>query len=240
MRCLIRFIGILAIVSIAAYFFLKPAAKPHHLKAVDAASPFAAGEKIVFVVKMGPIKMGTSTLTYLGKTSFNGKEAEEIIFETTGLNFFDRERILAEPESFYPVRVERTVNIWGSKMQINEDYSVNSWKLVKTEGTKVTQQTFNNTGRVQNFISIVYFYRKMEELKTGSELSFNFNAPVKMQIKGIVDFPLADKTYKAYLLESVPAKYRVWLDSTEKRLPLRIDGSLAGFSSLALIMREHN
>ncbi|MFZ5800423.1 MAG: hypothetical protein ACOY3D_03470 [Candidatus Omnitrophota bacterium] len=241
MRCLIRPLVILALVGIAAYVFLRPAPKPHHPKAADSASsPFVAGEKIVFAVKMGPIKMGTSTLTYVGKSNLEGREAEEIIFETTGFNFYDRERILAEPETFYPIRVERTVNIWGKKMQITEEYSENSWRLNKKEGGKVTQQTFNNTGRVQNFISVVYFYRRIAELRAGSEWNFNFIAPVKMRLKGIVDFPLADKIYKAYYLESVPVKYQVWLDSNEKRLPLRIDGSLAGFSSLALIMREHN
>jgi hypothetical protein len=206
-------------------------------------SPFSTGEKIVYSVKVGPVKMGTATLTYLGKTNLAGRDLETIEFKTTGLNFLDIEKIFAEPETFYPVRVERKINLWGKKMEIVEDYDTkdNSWKLTKNEGGKITQEVFRNDSRVQNIISVVYYYRQMAKLELGKPVEFNFSsAKVKMEMKKMVDFSFRGKVYRAYLLESVPRKYRVWLDTGERRLPLRIDGSLVGFGSTAMIMREYN
>ncbi|MDP3142733.1 MAG: hypothetical protein Q8N14_02130, partial [Candidatus Omnitrophota bacterium] len=201
------------------------------------------GEKIVYAVKMGPIRMGTATLSYFGKDKLGSKDVEIIEFKTTGLNFLDIEKIYAESKTFYPVRVERTLNIWGRKMDIVEDYDTqdNSWRLTRRENGKISQEVFKENSRAQNIISVVYFYRQLADLKMGESLEFNFSSvEVKLRIAKIVDFPLAGKVYKAYLLESVPAKYRVWLDSSEQRIPLRIDGSLLGFGSMAMIMREHN
>lgn len=236
-------IVILLIAILLFAFYYKPSQPLTEAVVAEKEAPFLAGEKIVYAVKMGPVRMGTATLSYSGRTKLGNRELETIVFVTTGLNFLDTEKIYAEPKTFYPVRVERTLNLWGRKMDIVEDYDSkdNSWRLTKKEDGKVTEEVFREDSRVQNIIAVVYFYRQMGELEIGKSLDFNFSkAKVKLRVTKIVDFPLGDKTHQAYLLESVPHKYRVWLDAGDKRIPLRIDGSLLGFGNMAMIMREYN
>lgn len=224
-------------------FYYRPLPTETEAVAVENKSPFYTGEKITYTVKIGPVKMGTSTLTYLGRTNLNGRDLETIMFKTTGLNFMDIEKIYAEPQTFYPVRVERTLNLWGRKMDIVEDYDTkdNSWRIIKREGGKITEEVFKSESRVQNIISVVYYYRQMADFEMGKPMEFNFaSVKVKMGMKKIAAFPLRGRVYRAYLLQSMPRKYRVWLDSGERRLPLRIDGSLLGFGNTAMIMREYN
>jgi len=237
------FLIFLVILALLFFSHHKPLKAINEPAVAEQELPFTSGEKIVYAVKMGPIKMGTATLYFLGKTRLGNKEVETIIFETTGFNFLDVEKIYAETKTFYPLRVERTLNLWGKKMDIVEDYDTkdNSWRLIKREGEKITQEVFKENSRVQNIIAVVYFYRQMGNLESGKSLDFNFSkVKVKMQITKIVDFLSGDKIHQAYLLESIPRKYRVWLDTGEKRIPLRIDGSLLGFGNMAMIMREFN
>jgi hypothetical protein len=242
MRCrlLLRGLIILAAVTLFGYKQLRV---PAAAAAVEEAVPFADGEKITYSVKMGPVRMGGSTLSFEGKTVINGKEAFKIIFVTTGLNFLDKETIYADTKTFYPVRVERKLNLWGKKMDIVEDYDAkdNSWRLTKRQGRKITQEVFKSGSRVQNIISLVYFYRQMKDLSVDRPLEFNLsNAQVTMKIKGMEDMTIGNKRYKAYLIESVPPKYRVWLAAGKQRLPLRIEGSLLSFGHMAMIMKSHN
>lgn len=237
------FIVFLVVLLLVFSFCYRPLKAPTETVAFEKKTPFFAGEKIVYAVKMGPLKMGTSTLEFLGKTKLSNRELDTIVFRTTGLNFFDEEKIYAEPDTFYPVRVERTLNLWGRKMDIVEDYDSkdNSWRLTKREGRKITQEVFKSPERIQNFIAVVYFYRQMSDIGISKPLSFNFfTTKVKMQVTKTVDFSIGNKVYQAYLLESLPRKYRVWLDTSERKIPLRIDGSMIGFGNMALLMREFN
>ena len=234
---------ILILLVLVYAFNHKPLQPPAGAAVEGQKPPFYAGEKITYAVKIGPVKMGTSTLTFLGRTNLGGRDLETIMFKTTGLNFMDIEKIYAEPQTFYPVRVERTLNLWGRKMDIVEDYDTqdNSWRLTKREGGKVSQEVFKSDTRVQNIISVVYYYREMVDFEMGKPMEFNFaSIKVKMGLKKIAAFPHGGKVYQAYLLESTPRKYRVWLDNGKRRLPLRIDGSLLGFGNTAMIMREYN
>ena len=48
----------------------------------------------------------------------------------------------------------------------------------------------------------------------------------------------AGETYEAYYLESSPKKYRIWLGTSERKIPLRIDGAV-GFGNTSLVMKEY-
>jgi hypothetical protein len=227
-----------------SFFYFQPLQAPTEAVTAVKKAPFVAGEKIIYDVKIGPLKMGTSQLSFLGKTKIGKKKVLAIVFETTGFNFLDIEKIFVEEKTFYPVRVERVLNLWGRKMDIVEDYDSKdfSWRLTKREGSKISQEVFKNDSRVQNIISVVYYYRQLGNYAIDKPIEFNFSSvKVKMAVKKIVAFTAGGKVYQAYLLESVPRKYRVWLDTGERKLPLRIDGPIGfGLGNTAMIVKESN
>ena len=67
----------------------------------------------------------------------------------------------------------------------------------------------------------------------------NFNLPtqkVKMKVSDVGKIKVPSGTYSAYLLESIPKKYRVWFDTSKDSVPLRIDGAIAfGGAKMVLV-----
>lgn len=202
--------------------------------------PFTKGEKIIYNVSLFGIKIGQSQLQFAGKTKLNGKEAQLIILSTNVTNLKDVERIYADSQTFLPLRVERSVIFFGKKMNIVEEYDVKekTFTLLKNESGKTTKQVIKSDKPLENIISSIFFFRKSAAFETGQV--FNLELPLakcQMKVRGLVDFNTANKKYKAYLLESVPSKYRIWLDESYRKIPLRLDGAV-GFGSTAMVMTE--
>ena len=46
---------------------------------------------------------------------------------------------------------------------------------------------------------------------------------------------ISGKVYETYFMQSKPAKYKVWFDTSDKKIPLRINGAV-GINDTAMLM----
>ncbi len=203
-------------------------------------SPFGKGERIVYNVQLFGIKIGQAQLQFMGKTRLDNKEVELIILSTNVKNLKDTEKVYVDSDTFLPLRVERSIVLWGKKMNIVEEYDVknNSVTVNKTESGKTSRQIIKSSSPLQNIISLIFLFRKNADFETGQ--AFKVKLPLtefKMKMTKVAVFNALNNKYKACLFESEPAKYRIWIDRGTKRIPLRVDGAV-GFGNTAMVVRE--
>lgn len=205
-------------------------------------APFRKGEAIRFSVKQSFMKMGEATLVFEGDTERNGKKCTLIVFTAKGFNFYDEERIFVDGVTFLPQVVMRDLNIFGNKEKIVEEYdqALGRIKVTKTvEGHAPAVTVIEKKGPIDNIYGFIYRYRKQEKLVKDEK--FDVRLPtLDLKITGVKDmeFKAAGKTYQAVLLNSVPPKYSIWMDKSEKRLPLRIGGAI-GIANTVMTMIEY-
>ncbi|MBF0122254.1 MAG: DUF3108 domain-containing protein [Candidatus Omnitrophica bacterium] len=206
--------------------------------ALAAEPAFKSGETIRYTVKQGFLKVGNATLEFKGETTLDGKTLDLIVFTAKGIGFFDEERIYIDPVSFLPFRVIRTLDIPGERSKIQEDYFPDQEliQVTKEMGGKTTVQKIEKKGAVDNIYGFIYRYRLKADLKSVDV--FEVNLPtVDVKIKKVkeVEFNAGSKMYRAALMRSVPEKYSIWFDVSEKRLPLRIAGAI-GMANTVMTM----
>jgi hypothetical protein len=206
-------------------------------------APFKKGEIIRFSVKQMGVKAGEATLEFKGETYREGKKYTLIVFTAKGFNFYDEERIFVDGETFFPQIVIRDLNIFGGREQIMEEYDhvAGTIKITKMlEGHEPTSVIIEKKAQVDNIYGFIYRYRMQEKLTKDEK--FDVRLPtLDVKISGVkdVEFNAAGKMYKAVLLTSVPSKYSIWMDKSEKRLPLRIGGAI-GIANTVMTMIEYN
>src|SRR6185503_16960846 len=93
---------------------------------------FLPGETIQYDIKK-VFSLGKASLTYNGPQTVNNQELVLITFRTEGLNFYDEEKIFVDPVDFYPLVVERDLDIWGKKERIREVYDQKAGKITITK-----------------------------------------------------------------------------------------------------------
>jgi hypothetical protein len=201
---------------------------------------FEKGEKTIFAIKKLGMKAGEASLTFQGGQKFNGRDAVLIVFRAQALNFFDEEKIYVDHQTLYPLRVERDLNIWGNKEKIVEDYSQPGLvRIMKKAGDKIENQIIEKKGPIDNIYSFIYRFRQDKSIKEGD--TFKMILPTKdVEIKFVktVKIKAGGQIHEAYYLQSDPRQYQVWFDTSSKRTPLRIDGSV-GIMSTSMVMDEY-
>ena len=201
-------------------------------------APYTAGETVNFIIKSLGVKAGEATLVFEGLQKLDNRDVYAITFRATSANFYDEEKIYADKETFYPVMVKRDLNIWGKKEKIEEEYDQRQGriKIKKNAGTKTTEQIINKKGPIDNIYCFIYRYRKFGSFKTGE--TFQIKLPtmdVVMGLEKMDKLKMAGKTYETFFMHSKPKKYKVWFDTSDKKIPLRINGAV-GLSDTAMIM----
>ncbi len=202
--------------------------------------PFSKGETIIYNVNLFGIKIGESHLLFSGKTTLGNLPVELIILSTNVINLQDEEKIYVDSQTFLPLRVERKVVFFGKKMDIIEEHDQknNLFTLTKTESGKTTKEIVKSDKPMQNIISLIFLFRKSKIFEIGEEIPVALPlVNLKMKVTSLVDFNTANNKYKAYLFESVPSKYRIWIDEGKYKIPLRLDGA-AGFGNTAMVMTK--
>lgn len=199
-----------------------------------------AGEKIHYNVLQMGMKLGEATLTFKGEESYEGRPAVLIVFLAKGFNFFDEEKIYVDPVTYKPFLVERDLNIFGSKEKIREVYAPGQVKIIKTSasGTQ-SEQTIDKDGLMDNIYAFIYAYRQTGLFSMQDR--FKINLPTKdVVIRMVRQVPLsaAGQRYNAYYMESDPAKYKLWFDSSKDKLPLRISGAI-GVANTSMVMTKY-
>jgi hypothetical protein len=200
--------------------------------------PFKAGETIRYAIKQSGIKVGEASLVFKGAADPGGSNAVLIIFTSQGFNFFDEERIFLDPETFLPRMVVRNLNIFGRREKITEEYdpATGGIRITKTAQGKTTVNTLAKKGSVDNIYGFIYRYRMQGEFNKGEKFQMRLpTLDVTMENAGDMSFNAAGKTYAAALMRSIPAKYSVWMDKGDQRLPLRIAGAV-GIANTVMTM----
>ena len=197
------------------------------------------GEKVHYKLVQLGFKVGEATLTFVGEQTYQNQKAILIIFDSQWFNSFDEERIYLDSNTYKPLAVQRDLNILGNKEKIQELYSGNQVKILKNAGDKQSEQTIDKAGGIDNIYAFIYRYRQSGEFKMNDR--FEVHLPTKdITIKMVkrVALSAAGKKYNAFYMESDPAKYKLWFDSSEQKIPLRISGSV-GVANTVMVMTKY-
>ncbi len=191
--------------------------------------PFKKGEVIRYSVKQAGIKAGEATLTFEGETYRDGKKYTLIVFSAKGFNFFDEERIFIDDTTFLPQLVIRDLNIFGNKEKIMEEYNNAAGLITVTKDADghVSVQTIKKEGQVDNIYGFIYRYRASG--RAAQDAKFALRLPtldVTIAPVAGMKFNAMGQVFDAELMRSVPSKYSIWMDTSDKRLPLRIAGAI--------------
>ena len=205
------------------------------------APSFSAGETIRFVIKSLGVKAGEATLVFEGLQKLDNKEVYLITFRATSANFLDMENIYVDKDTFYPIAVKRDLNIWGKKEKIDEEYDqVKGIITIKKQvGTKTSEQVIRKKGPIDNIYCFIYRYRRGGDFKIGD--AFQIHLPttdVTIALQKMDKLKMAGKTYETYFMQSQPSKYKVWFDTSDKKIPLRINGAV-GINDTAMLMVDY-
>ena len=165
-----------------------------------------------------------------------------ITFRTEGLNFYDEEKIFVDPVDFYPLVVERDLDIWGKKKRIREVYDQKAGKITITKiaDKKKSQQVIEKKGKIDNIYCFLYRYRRSGSFKNNDRLELKLpTKDIAIVLKKKEKIEAGGKKYEAYYLESEPKEYALWFDLSPNRLPLRIDGAV-GMGKTKMVMKEYS
>ncbi len=199
------------------------------------------GEKFNYTISKMGIKAGEASLTFSGPEKIDDRDVYLILFRATALNFLDEEKIFVDPDTLFPVRVDRELNIFGRKESISEKYDSRSGKVVitKTVGKKVSEQVIEKAGQLDNIYCFIYRSRLNEKFTLGDRFKINLptqNVAIRLVRKDALQ--IAGKKVESYFMQSDPNKYRVWFDTSSKKIPLRIDGAV-GFGNTSMILQDY-
>jgi hypothetical protein len=203
--------------------------------------PFLANETIDYIIKLKGIKIGRATLTYKGKTKLDGKDVHLIIFYTNTMNFKDKETIYADIDNFLPLRIERSINNWGKKIYIIEEYDQKNYTVTITRigrRHKKLKQIQKNA-HIQNAILLTFLYRKLRDFEIGKDFPVTLplaELVMRFTKKSRIKVPYG--LYEAYLAESFPKGYRIWFEESNKAIPVKISGPLF-LGSVSLEMADY-
>jgi hypothetical protein len=233
---------ILLVASVIFLLFIKCSNSGFHLAAVNNKNNYYyIGEKIIYDVKLGGLYLGKAKFNNLHLTELNSKKASLITFETKITNFHDLEKIYSDPDTLLPFRVERTILGWPISEKIVETYDQRNFTLTvkKLKGKKVIESIIKSDSPIHNAVLLPFFIRGVHKLYIGWSFRINL-AGNKYDIKliSIEDIKTPAGKFKAYYFISNPEKFKIWISTDERRIPLKITGF--GNFGYTLIMKEYS
>ena len=236
----ITLIGAVGLIVTGASIFLFPP----NVSAVDrsVSQPFSKGETITYDIRKLKLTVGEAVLVFNGPVEVSGKKALLITFTAKGFKFLDEEEIFLDAKTFFPLLIRRNLNIFGNEEKIIEFYDSQRGKvrIVKTAKGKTSTQIIENGKRFDNIYGFIYRYRRFGQFKENEELQLHL--PTRDVVFKLVErkkFEAADQEFDAYYMSSTPKKFKVWFDSSQKKIPLMIDGAL-GFGHTSMVMKSHS
>ncbi|MEW5894803.1 MAG: hypothetical protein AB1650_03430 [Candidatus Omnitrophota bacterium] len=198
-------------------------------------------ETLTYSIKKFGMTAGEATLQYVGLMDLEGRPAIQIIFTAKGFNFYDQEKIFADPLTLLPLRVERDLNIFGKKEKIVEVYDAEHYlvKVTKYDNGKVVDEMiFERQYPIDNLYCFLYRYRLNGVFEKGHGLTmFLPTKTVVFKIENKTEIHAAGKKREAWFMKSEPNEYRVWFGTDSDNLPLRIDGAI-GLAKTAMILQR--
>lgn len=207
-------------------------------QAVEAS--FTPGEEFVYEVRYKNVKVGKSTLTFQGIEKLSNKEVYHITFFTKIGAFTDTEEIYADIETFLPIEIQRTLKHFGSfTTRITEKYDQEKFIVYIKRKTKFRKKEFliEKDAPIHNAIVLSYYCRSLENLNKADRFKINLpNAEFDVFYNGIekIETPLGE--FETHAFTSEPPKFKLWLSTDEKRIPLQIKNP--GKLGYSLVIKE--
>ena len=198
------------------------------------------GEVVSYDVRSLAVKQADANLEFKGLVEVGGRKAYLITFEAKGFNFLDIEKIYADKETFYPLRVERDLNIWGVAEKITEVYDQQNFIVTVTKTTKANSSpqvlAIQKKEEIDNIYCFIYRYRLNGDFKIGSSLKMNLpTKDVSIKIVKKTALEVGEKMLDTIFLETTPAQYKIWFDVGSEKIPHRIDKTaMVGATSMII------
>lgn len=179
---------------------------------------------------------GQASLTMVGPRDYKDRRTVLIVFKAKGNNFSDEENIYVDPVTYKPLFVERhfSLSVFGQG-KILEDYVSSKGEILitKTDGNRVTHQSINAVGPVDNIYGFIYRYRREGSFKVGEVLKMTLpTKDLKIKLMKRVVFRIGRKSYDSYYMQSQPVRYKIWFDASKHKWPLRITGTIGFINSV--------
>lgn len=189
--------------------------------------PFEKGEQLTFRVKYKGLSMGSSVLTFRGPMDLTGQAVYQITFNTAMPLVKDKEVLYADTKTFLPVRVERDIKQAGAfPLKISEQYDQERHKIDITKKGKIakSQMTIQKNSPVHNAILLSYFYRSLPEIEKQGDYPVTLpTTDFKVVYKGKEFVKTALGELHAHVFASIPAKFKLWISTDARRIPLKIE-----------------
>lgn len=199
------------------------------------------GEKLVYDVKLGGIRLGKAQYTHNKSVEINGKLLTVMEFVTKVANFNDTETIYTDPETFLPVKIERNITNWFSKEKITEDYDQKNYILTikKTVGSKNEELTIKKDTPIHNAILLPQYVRRVAKLDIGRILVANLpKGRYEIRLVSIENVTVPAGIFKAYYFKTNPEQIEIWISADERRIPVKIRNcDKIGYS---MVLKEHS
>lgn len=187
-----------------------------------------SGEEIVYDVKMGSVKIGTSIFHHVERINLAGVDAQLVTFTTKAIQISDTEKIWADTKTFLPLRVERDVRMWPKYERITESYDQKSHVLDVTKLAAAKGQPLHivKQGPIYNAILLPYQIRRVEDLALGWSMKVVLpTQEFKITLKSKKEVTVPAGTFQAFYFESEPKRFEIWISADERRIPIKIKGS---------------
>jgi len=189
---------------------------------------------------------GESEYNNLGMVDFKGLKANLITLKTKVLFVEITEKIYSNPENLLPYKTERiTKGLWINEYRTEEyDQEKFTVTIKKFEGKKlVKEKIIQSDCPIQNINLIIFYLREQPNLKIG----WHFTAKVLDELKlfkfdlklaSIEEIAVPAGRFLAYHFISMPAKYEIWIDKSNPRIPLKI--ILKNILDCSILMKKYN
>ncbi len=185
-----------------------------------------AGESIQYITKPA----GESEYHNLGTVDFNGVKANLITLKTRILFVEVSEKIYSDPVSLLPYKTERVTSGFWVKEYRTEEYDQEKFTVtIKiSKGKKLAkEQVIKADGPIQNINLLLIYLRKQPDLKIGWHFALKVPDELKLfkfdlKLVSIDEVTVPAGTFQAYHFKSTPAKYEIWIDKSDLRVPLKI------------------
>ncbi len=199
-------------------------------------TPFTRGEQFTYAVHYKSLRLGTSVLTFNGEKKLRGQPAYEVSFVTNMPTIKDSELIYADTENFLPLKVTRHIEkVANFPTHIVETYNQDTFNVTIKKKGKFLSKTFTikKDMPIHNAILLTYYYRTVNPIEEDHTLDVTLpTARFQITYEGTEDVRTGLGTQQAHVFSSIPAKFKVWLSTDERRVPLKIEnaGAMTGYS----------
>lgn len=193
---------------------------------------FKDGEIIKFGIYSYAIRVGSGQLNYAGLKTIDAKLCRHIIFKASTFSVNDEEDVYGGLDFAFPKRVERNVTLFGRNEAITENYEQDNKSVSiskRVDNSSPETENIRSQEQLSNVLLLIYQLRNDPDIKEGK--TYHINLPTQkfdlvVGAKERIKVPLG--VFDVFFIESKPPKYKIWMEAKDSRIPVKIQGLIAG------------